>query len=97
VSIEQQMASLQPDPLLCVTPPLSPWLLPLEEALAAAGGSSPEDKGLAAGKVFAKAVLSHDNVQDILAEECAHLLRKAQSAISKAYGANNIAKTTAIT
>ena len=42
------------------------------------------DQALGENKRFKDLLASHSQIEDMLAEDCSHLLRKAQTALSKA-------------
>ncbi len=78
------MESLKPDARACKTPPLEPWIT--EKDLAKAGGkqeNSDVDSIISGSRAFSDVLETHSKVSDMLNEECAHLLRKAQTALSK--------------
>jgi hypothetical protein len=80
------MESIVPDSSSLKTPPSEPWFSEEDLALNDLDESNETLNGQVT-KVDPFSVVKHsfDQTSDILAEECSHLLRKAQTAISKAY------------
>lgn len=85
-SLEEHLKDIQPDREACVTPPLEPWLdaAEMQQALAVGSSEAEVDDFLRSSRIYRDILSSHDQVQDMLGEECSHLLRKAQTSISKA-------------
>lgn len=81
-TIENHMESLKADPNACVTPPIEPWITEKDVAL---GRKDPGDFEaiVNSSKAFGAVNDSLSKIQDILREDCSHLLRKAQTTLSK--------------
>eukprot|EP01031_Cornospumella_fuschlensis_P030941 gene30941-37397_t len=78
-SIEDELSKLKPDPSICASPPPEPWFsaqdLDLDHVLT-------NKKSSSTGNSSAVAELEN-KINDILTEDCSHLLRKATQALSK--------------
>ena len=69
----------------CSTPPSEPWFTQKDLFLPGITGDDADlEAYINSTKSFAPPLESHQKIADSLKEECSHLLRKAQSAISKA-------------
>ncbi|RYH21680.1 hypothetical protein EON65_20255 [archaeon] len=79
-TIEDELAKLRPDPSICSSPPLEPWFSSQELDI----------DNIHTGKKSSSATNSNgvleleNKINDILLEDCSHLLRKATQALSKA-------------
>ncbi len=82
LSIEEHMGNLQPEARACKTPPLEHWILDKDTAVAHKNFDD-VDSLIAASKVFNEVLEAQTQVNNMLNEECAHLLRKAQTTLSK--------------
>ena len=82
-TIESHMDALKADPNSCVTPPLEPWIAEKDVALARKDPGDFESI-VNSSKALNAVNDSLNKIQDILREDCSHLLRKAQTTISKA-------------
>ncbi len=76
------MEALQPDPRACKTPPLEFWITEKELA------KMSKDTGdivtvISNSKSYSAVVDTETKINEMLNEECSHLLRKAQAAIAK--------------
>lgn len=83
-SIEDELAKLRPDPSICKTPPSEPWFTAADLAV-----SDPLDTNAVSGSSSKslKAVLEQEKtIQNMLNEDCSHLLRKAQAALTRTSG-----------
>eukprot|EP01032_Pedospumella_encystans_P013840 gene13840-15916_t len=91
-SLEEHLKLLQPSGEDNKTPPTVPWLDGLLDADSTGPGgafeipaSDDDIDHIASGSKQLKPVTeAHQQITDMMNEECAHLLRKAQSAVSKA-------------
>jgi hypothetical protein len=86
-TLHEQFDNLQPDPTLCATPPLSPcWIETASTDLEwnESGDIFSDQSIQSKNKAVGKAVATHDQVVAMLAEDCGHLLRIAQSTLSRA-------------
>ena len=63
-----------------------------EETLQVPATEDDIDAALSTNKRFKEIGVAHTQISDMLSEECAHLLRKAQAATSKAASAAGSAK-----
>ena len=83
------MNSVVPDSNSLKTPPSEPWFSEEDIALNDLDDSlendGTQDGNVTKIKPFSVVKSTFDQTSDILAEECSHLLRKAQTAMSKAY------------
>ncbi|KAJ1437460.1 hypothetical protein B484DRAFT_477390 [Ochromonadaceae sp. CCMP2298] len=77
-SLQEHLARIQPDPALA-TPPLQPWL----DGLLVDEGEVDVD-ALLGDKRFREVAALQTGVAEVLGEDCAHLLRRAQAAVTKA-------------
>eukprot|EP01039_Chlorochromonas_danica_P001014 gene1014-1100_t len=84
-SIEDELAKLRPDPSICKTPPSEPWFTAAELAV-----SDPLDTGATTTGPSSKSLKAvqeqEKTIQNMLSEDCSHLLRKAQAALAKTSG-----------
>ncbi len=78
--VEDQLEKVQPDPI--PTPPPEPWLTSKDLQI----GSGLEDINTVINneRTFAPLLELESKLNSMLTEDCSHLLRKAQTAISKA-------------
>lgn len=74
-SIEDDLEKLRPDPSLCATPPPEPWFGEKDLDVEAPGKRS---------KALSTLEETENTINTMLGEDCAHLLRKATQALSKA-------------
>ena len=81
-TIENHMESLKADPNACITPPIEPWISEKDVAMGRKDLSD-FDLLISSSKVLSATNESLTKVQDILKEDCTHLLRKAQATLSK--------------
>jgi len=78
-SLEEHMAKVQPDPSLCVTPPMEPWFdfeelssqYPIHDVV--------DETSLLESKVFRDLQRTQQQIEDVLREDCPRLMRKSQS------------------
>jgi hypothetical protein len=83
-SMEQHMDTLQPDSRACKTPPLDFWITEKDIALLSKDSSGTDvDSLIDQSKAYSAVRDASNKINDMLNEECSHLLRKAQSAITK--------------
>jgi hypothetical protein len=83
-TMEQHMDSLQPDSRACKTPPLDFWITEKDIALLSKDSSGTDvDSLIDQSKAYSAVRDVSNKINDMLNEECSHLLRKAQSAITK--------------
>mmetsp|Transcript_22278 Transcript_22278/g.37268 ORF Transcript_22278/g.37268 Transcript_22278/m.37268 type:complete len:244 (-) Transcript_22278:28-759(-) len=83
-SLDQHIAKLTPDPDSCATPPLQPWF---DGLLDSGGGKVTDidvDEEINASKKLKDLTNTHQEIVDMINEDCSHVLRKAQSSLSKA-------------
>ncbi len=80
-ALEAFVASVKPDPALSVPLPVEPWWTPDESSVDSSAAGIENDLNNGA---FRSAMEAHDKVLEILREDTAHLLRKAQSSVLKA-------------
>lgn len=76
-TIEDELAKLRPDPTICATPPSEPWF--------SAADLSDGDVISAKAKASMESIAQLEKtIEDMLREDCGHLLRKAQAKASAA-------------
>jgi len=80
--IDKALQALQPSEESLRTPPAEPWFSSSD--LTVAGGEDGDAADTGTGTVFEPVNELIDKSRELLTEDCAHLLRLAQSAISKA-------------
>lgn len=85
-SLEDHLKTIQADRTAAKTPPLEPWFQADELDAEVNIGTEPSDLEvfINSSKEFKDVVVAQDRIEEMLREDCAHVMRKAQSAISKA-------------
>lgn len=92
-SLEDHMKLIQPDPSACATPPLQPWFDGLIIENNSNGQQEEEDLDAwlvsitgqqQPAQQFKALTTTHQHIYNIINEDCSHLLRKAQAAVTKA-------------
>lgn len=81
-NVEDQLEKVQPDPSLIQTPPPEPWFTPKD--LQISSGFDDVQTILENEKPFSSILELEEKINSMLSEDCSHLLRKAQSALTKA-------------
>lgn len=81
--VEDQLEKIKPDTSISVTPPSEPWF-PSSELQLGIGSDEEISKSVAKDSKFAALFELESKLNSILSEDSSHLLRKAQSVVSKA-------------
>jgi hypothetical protein len=77
------MTMLRPDPQASVTPPCEPWLDKSDSLFASADPDLTDCASyIESSVVFVPALNSLNKINDMISEDCGHLLRKAQKSIN---------------
>lgn len=78
-SLEEHMGKVQPDPSLCVTPPMEPWFDFEELSSQYPIHDTVDETSLLESKVFRDLQRMQQQIEDVLREDCPRLMRKSQS------------------
>lgn len=82
-AIEEQLNRLSVDPNSCPTPPSEPWFTQKDLHITGIGEGGDIESVINNTKTFAGPLDTQTKINDMLKEECAHLLRKSSAALTK--------------